>query len=189
MDLNESLKSWLMEQFSPGGPVDKVGLGLSHAAGTIGQDAAQGAAILNDPRNSWIGMNPLGRVGTEGLMGLSMLLGALRGQSSRIAIRPGELDPQRFMTVKQGGKGYEAEAFPQAFDLQVAHPKQDMGLSLEQLQAWAKEQGIDPSIFDQTFLDGIKGLNSGHALRRAADNWPDAEEIRIVGKKGLGLTP
>lgn len=193
MDLNEELKGWLMQQAQPGSFLDKAGLGLAQAGQTIGQDAAAGAAIMNDPRNSWIGMNPLGRVAAEGMGGLGLLLGALRGQSSRIAIRPGELDPKRFMTVKEDlkgtAKGYDQEGFPQAFDLQVTMPQQqNMGMSLEQLQEWARANGLDPAIFDPTFLDGIKGLNAGHALRRAADNWPDATEIRIVGKTdGLGL--
>ncbi len=192
MDLNEQLKGWLQQQAQPGSFLDKAGLGLSQAGQTLGQDAQAGAAIMNDPRNSWIGMNPLGRVAAEGMGGLGLLLGALRGQSSRIAIRPGEMDPKRFMTVRENikgtAKGYDQEAYPQAFDLQITHPQQNMGFSLESLQVWAKENNIDPSLFDQTFVDAIKGLNAGHALRRAADNWPDAEEIRIVGKKtGLGL--
>jgi hypothetical protein len=32
-----------------------------------------------------------------------------------------------------------------------------------------------------TDYDGIKGLNEGHALWRAHDNWPDAIAVEIVG--------
>ena len=72
MDLNEQLKGWLMQQAQPGSFLDKAGLGLAQAGQTIGRDAAAGTAILNDPRNSWIGMNPVGRAvgGGLGLLGM-----------------------------------------------------------------------------------------------------------------------
>jgi hypothetical protein len=73
MDLNEQLKSWIAEQQQPGSFFDKAGLGLAQAGQTLAQDAGTGAAILNDPRNSWIGMNPLGRVAAEGLGLVGML--------------------------------------------------------------------------------------------------------------------
>ena len=73
MDLNESLKGWLQQQAQPGSFIDKAGLGLAQAGQTIGQDAAAGAAVMNDPRNSWIGMNPLGRAAAEGLGLLGMI--------------------------------------------------------------------------------------------------------------------
>ena len=76
MDLNEQLKSWIAEQQQPGSFLNKAGLGLAQAGQTIGQDAAAGAAIMNDPRNGWIGMNPLGKV-VGGGRGLG---GALLGQ-------------------------------------------------------------------------------------------------------------
>lgn len=76
MDLNESLKGWLQQQAQPDSFLDKAGLGLAQAGNTIAQDAGAGAAILNDPRNSWIGMNPLGRAAAGGLG----LAGALMGQ-------------------------------------------------------------------------------------------------------------
>jgi hypothetical protein len=77
MDLNEQLKGWLMQQAQPGSFIDKAGLGLAKAGQTIGQDAAAGASILNDPRNSWIGMNPVGKVVSGGLGMAGMLLGQL----------------------------------------------------------------------------------------------------------------
>lgn len=73
MDLNESLKGWLLQQAQPGSFVDKAGLGLAQAGHTIAQDAGAGAAILNDPRNSWIGMNPLGKAAAGGLGLIGML--------------------------------------------------------------------------------------------------------------------
>ncbi len=76
MDLNEQLKGWLQQQAQPGSFPDKAGLGLAQAGQTIGQDAAAVAAIMNDPRNSWIGMNPVGKAVSGGL-GLG---GALLGQ-------------------------------------------------------------------------------------------------------------
>lgn len=76
MDLNEQLKGWLQQQAQPGSFLDKAGLGLARAGQTIGQDAAAGAAIMNDPRNSWIGMNPLGKAVSGGL-GLAGALGQI----------------------------------------------------------------------------------------------------------------
>lgn len=76
MDLNEQLKGWLHQQAQPGSFLDKAGLGLAQAGQTIGQDAAAGAAILNDPRNSWIGMNPVGKLAASGL-GLAGALGQI----------------------------------------------------------------------------------------------------------------
>ena len=76
MDLNEQIKGLLLGQAQPGSFTDKAGLALSQAGQTIAKDAGAGAAIMNDPRNSWIGMNPLGRAVSGGL-GLG---GALLGQ-------------------------------------------------------------------------------------------------------------
>ena len=75
MDLNEQLKGWLQQQAQPGSFMDKAGLGLAQAGQTLGQDAAAGAAIMNDPRNSWIGMNPVGKMAAGGLGMAGMLLG------------------------------------------------------------------------------------------------------------------
>ena len=80
MDLNEQLKGWLMQQAQPGSFLDKVGLGLVQAGQTIGQDAAVGSSVLNDPRNSWIGMNPLGKAAAGGL-GLVGMLSAGGGKA------------------------------------------------------------------------------------------------------------
>ena len=80
MDLNEQLKSWIAEQQQPGSFLDKAGLGLAQAGQTIGHDAAAGAAIMNDPRNSWIGMNPVGKAVSGGL-GLVGMLSAGGGKA------------------------------------------------------------------------------------------------------------
>jgi hypothetical protein len=68
MDINEAFKLFL------GGALPQVqqakqmvGLGLNQAANTIGQDAQAGLDILNDPRNSWIGMGPVGKAAAGGL--------------------------------------------------------------------------------------------------------------------------
>ena len=73
MDLNEQIKGLLLGQAQPGSFTDKAGLALSQAGQTIAKDAGAGAAILNDPRNAWIGMNPLGRAAAEGLGLVGML--------------------------------------------------------------------------------------------------------------------
>jgi len=75
MDLNEQLKGWLQQQAQPGSFLDKAGLGLAQAGQTLSQDAAAGASIMNDPRNSWIGMNPVGKMAAGGLGMAGMMLG------------------------------------------------------------------------------------------------------------------
>jgi len=78
MDLNEYAKGLIQEY----GPKVQAGLGLVTQAaqrglGLIGQDAARGAEIMNDPRNAWIGTNPVGKVGMEGLALAGKVLGGL----------------------------------------------------------------------------------------------------------------
>jgi hypothetical protein len=87
MDLNEQLKGWLQQQAQPGSFLDKAGLGLAQAGQTIGQDAGAGAAILNDPRNSWIGMNPLGMAVGGGLGLVGMLAGPLSKTANLAALK------------------------------------------------------------------------------------------------------
>ena len=85
MDLNEQLKGWLQQQAQPGSFMDKAGLGLAQAGQTLGQDASAGAAIMNDPRNSWIGMNPVGKAVGGGLGLIGMLRPFYHGTSDLAA--------------------------------------------------------------------------------------------------------
>ena len=103
MDLNEQLKGWLMQQAQPGSFPDKAGLALSQAGNTLAQDAGVGAAILNEPRNAWIGMNPLGRAAAGGLGLGSALLGQIAYHGS----------PHLFEKFAMGkiGTGEGAQAF------------------------------------------------------------------------------
>ena len=87
MDLNEQLKGWLQQQAQPGSFPDKAGLGLAQAGQTIGQDAAAVAAIMNDPRNSWIGMNPVGKAVGGGLGLVGMLAGPLSKTANLAALK------------------------------------------------------------------------------------------------------
>ena len=81
----------------------------------------------------------------------------------RMAIHPQEMDPKRFQTIKDQFNmmkprvGYEEEKFKTGVNLRITLP--------------------DGEVFE----DGIKGLNVGHALRRAADNWPAATRIQVIG--------
>ena len=87
MDLNEQIKGLLLGQTQPGSFTDKAGLALSQAGNTLAQDAGAGAAILNDPRNAWIGMNPLGRVAAEGLGLVGMMRPFFHGTSMKAGER------------------------------------------------------------------------------------------------------
>lgn len=73
MNINKQIRGLLLGQARPGSFTDKVGLGLAQAGHTIAEGAAAGIDILNDPRNSWIGMNPLGRAAVAGLGLVGML--------------------------------------------------------------------------------------------------------------------
>lgn len=39
---------------------------------------------------------------------------------------------------------------------------------------------VKVTIGDDTFTDQIKGLNAGHALHNAYDNWPTATNIQLI---------
>jgi len=85
-DLNDYAKDaalGLYDQFQE--IKSRAGLGLRHAAGQIGEDAGKVAAIINDPRNAWIGTNPAGRISAEGLGLASSLLGMLAGPKAKTA--------------------------------------------------------------------------------------------------------
>lgn len=57
-----------------------------YAASTVGEDLSSLATMLNDPRNAWIGANPVGKVG---IIGLGAFGGALRAiGGSREALSP-----------------------------------------------------------------------------------------------------
>lgn len=87
--------------------------------------------------------------------------GVKTGAKSSIAINPGE-NLDRFMTVKEDTKGtaksYEERNYKTKVKVRVewSNPK----------------DSID---------DEMDGLNVGHALRRAADNWVTADRIQIIG--------
>lgn len=81
---------------------ERAGLGIRHAAGQIGEDVARGAGILNDPRNAWIGMNPVGRMGAEGMGLVSALLG-------QVAYHGSPHKFEKFLAEKIGtGEGKQA---------------------------------------------------------------------------------
>lgn len=178
----------ILEQFRLTPFAKMAQAGAQHAAGTVANDLQPALDVANDPRNAWIGMNPVGRAGAESLGLLVGVLSKLRGQSSRIAIHPQELNPKRFQTIQEGGlgKAYEQQGYPHEYRIQVALPE-PIDMTPEHraaLTAWAQMNNLDVDLFANPWVDGIKGLNPGHALRRAADNWPNATSIRIVGKEG-----
>lgn len=90
-------------------------------------------------------------------------LGATKAASSKILKFLKQENPKRFMTVTEKGKPFAEQNFPTTIQVRV------------------KLGGPNP----QSFIDEVKGLNSGQALRRATDNWPSAESIQIIGVKRL----
>jgi len=86
MDLNDYAKQTALGLYGKYQDLKaRAGLGLRHAAGQISEDLGKGAAIANDPRNAWIGTNPVGRVGAEGLSLTSALIGMLAGPKAKTA--------------------------------------------------------------------------------------------------------
>lgn len=131
MDLNEQLKGWLVQQAQPGSFLDKAGLGLAQAGQTLAHDAGAGAAILNDPRNSWIGMNPLGKAAASGL-GLVGMLG------KNLATQPAIMKLTQMMPGMVEGS---APRVWRSFDADVA--------------ALAKLRGMPDSALGKLYADGI----------------------------------
>lgn len=92
----------------------------------------------------------------------SVPIGGMRtGAKSSIAINPGE-NPNRFSTVKEDVKGtakrYDERNYKTKVKVRVE---------------WDNPKDV--------IEDEMDGLNPGHALRRAADNWVTADRIQIIG--------
>ena len=106
---------------------------------------------------------------TAYMHGLSKALEPLEGE----VVEP-DLDPlsllMMFAGVGTGGfpKGYSSQKFSKSLPVVVRQP----GLSDE----------LD------VFHDAVKGLNPGHALYRARENWPgaDVQSIRSVWRRLMG---
>ena len=118
----------------------------------------------------------------------------IAGPSSRIALKPSEMDPNRFDTVRGGpkSKSYDEQGYPIETQLRVTHQPGPMDNDPAFIDYMKKQGASAPSsqkdLYDPPFnvhTDAMNGMNSGHALRRAADNWPSASEVRIVGKQNL----
>ena len=66
----------------------------------------------------------------------------------------------------------------------MALPEVPIGKMPFDEQSFPVEVAVRVSFEDgQTFIDGVKGLNIGHALRRAASNWPSASDIKVLGAR------
>jgi len=148
---------------------------------------------LQDPLFSPSDVGNAAKMGAAGLKG-AMMVGALKYPSSRIALRPNEMDPNRFDTVRGGpkSKSYDEQGYPIETQLRVTHSPGPMDNDPAFIDYMKKQGASAPSsqkdLYDPPFnvhTDAMKGMNSGHALRRAADNWPSASEVRIVGKQNL----
>ena len=99
--------------------------------------------------------------GSEALIGGPL---ALLGQARRISVLPSLLPIEKLNKLispasleRMSALSFHEQAFPAVIKVRVELPGQI------------------------PFFDEIKGLNTGHALERAAANWPFASRIQIVG--------
>jgi hypothetical protein len=126
-----------------------------------------------DPHGFWPGMKTLLETAQMTGWGPPGVAGMISGPASRLALNPALMDPKRFMTVRGAGErgifkeplSWLEQNFPVSAKVRVE--MQHLG---------------EPMIFE----DEVQGLNLGHALRRAADNWPDAKRIQLIGMGDIG---
>lgn len=75
----------ILEQFRLTPFAKMAQAGAQHAAGTVANDLQPALDIANDPRNAWIGTNPVGRGAIEGLAALKAVLGIFAGPKAATA--------------------------------------------------------------------------------------------------------
>lgn len=75
----------ILEQFRLTPFAKMAQAGVQHAAGTVANDLQPALDIANDPRNAWIGTNPVGRGAIEGLAALKAVLGIFAGPKAATA--------------------------------------------------------------------------------------------------------
>lgn len=119
MDLNELFKEKLFEAAPQAKSAARILMDtMGHAAGTVGQDAGFLAGIINDPRNSWIGNNPLGKVAAGGIGMAGMLLGQL-GKHELPAVGMGMAKQAEGQTAKNYKNWFE--------QVGIRHQQEQMG--------------------------------------------------------------
>lgn len=75
----------ILEQFRLTPFAKMAQAGVQHAAGTVASDLQPALDVANDPRNAWIGTNPVGRGAIEGLAALKAVLGIFAGPKAATA--------------------------------------------------------------------------------------------------------
>ena len=75
----------ILEQFRLTPFAKMAQAGAQHAAGTVANDLQPALDVANDPRNAWIGTNPVGRGAIEGLAALKAVLGIFAGPKAATA--------------------------------------------------------------------------------------------------------
>lgn len=186
MDLNEQLKSWIAEQQQPGSFLNKAGLGLAQAGQTLAQDAGAGAAILNDPRNSWIGMNPVGKAVSGGLGMAGMLFGQLGPKAEKGLLLAGKkLRP--YESIQK-----DIDALEDALEKQGLNPIRMYDPTNPQ-QAILKGAGWTPEPPELTALYkerfSVEALEKGQFVDVVAKQTGLATEEAMAALKAIGLAP
>jgi len=167
MDLNESVKTSLLDLYDQYQQAkNHVGFGLSHAAGQVSEDLGLANRYLQDPRNAWIGMNPLGKAASTGLGLAAPLLGKVVYHGSPYAF-------EKF-ALKHIGRGEGSQAFGHGLyfadkkDIAQFYQKQKIPLDLdlsehEQTQIMETAQSmVRPSLGTHGWL--LWNTNSGYPL-------------------------
>ena len=88
------------------------------------------------------------------------------GQATKIAMGGMEAKGAS-ATVRAGGKAFDEQKYSTGIKVRVE---------------WDDALLADGTRGKDFIEDEVKGMNAGHALRRAAENWPDASRVQIIGE-------
>ena len=173
----------ILEQFRLTPFAKMAQAGAQHAAGTIANDLQPALDVANDPRNAWIGTNPVGRGAIEGLAALKAVLGIFAGPKAATANLAKLAEAQALQ--KAGTRG--EDIWHQTGWFQAP----DAGWRFEIPDGWANlspnlpKSGGNVSI-EQPFWPFQQKLTLGDTLNHEAlyQAYPQLKDIPVRGLEG-----
>lgn len=173
----------ILEQFRLTPFAKMTQAGAQHAAGTVANDLQPVLDVANDPRNAWIGTNPVGRGAIEGLAALKAVLGIFAGPKAATANLAKLAEAQALQ--KAGTRG--EDIWHQTGWFQAP----DAGWRFEIPDGWANlspnlpKSGGNVSI-EQPFWPFQQKLTLGDTLNHEAlyQAYPQLKDIPVRGLEG-----
>ena len=173
----------ILEQFRLTPFAKMAQAGAQHAAGTVANDLQPALDVANDPRNAWIGTNPVGRGAIEGLAALKAVLGIFAGPKAATANLAKLAEAQALQ--KAGTRG--EDIWQQTGWFQAP----DEGWRFEIPDGWANlspnlpKSGGNVSI-EQPFWPFQQKLTLGDTLNHEAlyQAYPQLKDIPVRGLEG-----